>query len=220
MSKAKRNGLAVIVSAALLVVISGVSAGSYFFGYEGTGSLLTSPAQYSGSFTFSISGTWTITIDDSAWPPASDPQARWDYIWDNYFVYSGAPGAEGWTATFDGSTLPSTPTFLFNMTAPDVGTIGGNITFDLFVRDDSPTDGIPQEVERDRIQMDALLVVDPQYGTGDFEQICGSGSMGGTINHNFPPAYDVISGMGQLSTTPCPSALEQSTWGGIKALYN
>jgi hypothetical protein len=195
------------------------SEAGYFYSYQGTGSLLTTPAQYSGTFLFGISGTWLFVVDDSAWPPADSVQARWDYIWNNYFVYTAAPGAEGWIGTFDGSTLPSTPVFTFNLTGPDVGTLGGNITFDLLVRDDSPTDGIPQEVERDQIQMDALLIINPVYGTGDFVNICGSGSMGGTLNHNFPPGYDTISGMGQLSTNPCPAPVEKSTWGSIKAMY-
>jgi len=201
------------------------TAGAITFMGNGSGSLMTSPATYSGTFISGLTGTWVFTIDDSVWPAAGDSTAPFDYIWSTYFAghYDATPGAEGWWGTFDGNTTPSAPQFRFNTTAPSGwnGLLGGDMTITILIRD-WYADGIlsQQEKHRRNHQLSSTFSVNPSLGTGDFINRCGNGSLSaGNFNFKNPPTLDSLTPNGQVTLIDCPSPVESATWGAIKALY-
>ncbi len=212
--------VAVVLSLVLFTVVP-AAADSYTFGASGLGSLMKSPVVYSGVFLFGVSGTWEFQIDDSLWPDPADSTARFDYIWDTFFVdnYDSTTGAESWFGYFSGSTLPTAPTFDFNLTAP-AGQISGDISFVILMRD-WYADGILDQSEKHRNnQIAGTLILSPELGVGFFADHCGDGSMSaGNFNFVNPPLDDSVTFMGQFSSEFCGSPVEDSSWGNIKALY-
>lgn len=213
---------AAIVPALVLLIAMPAAADSYMYGTQGMGSLMKSPVVYSGTFLFGVTGTYEFSLDDSLWPAEADSTARFDYIWTNYFAdnYDGTIGAQAWFGYFDGVTMPSSPTFLFDLVAP-LGTITGDASVVIMIRD-WYADGILSQDEKHRSnQMTVTYILDPNASTGAFADYCGNGSMsGGNFNFINPPGDDSINLMGQFSATFCGSPVEQSSWGVIKALYN
>jgi hypothetical protein len=211
--------IAVVVLACMLFVAQGASATNYTAGLMGTGSLMQDGATYSGTFMFGMSGSWTIDVDDSLWPAAADSNARWDYLWD-FFEYDDTPGAKAWFGTFDYATLGSVPTFEFVTTNPG-GTVAGDCTFRIMLRDWNG-DGVLQQSEKHAdSQLVYTLSINPELGTGTFENWCGYGSISaGNFKFINPPGINNIQIVGPLVTEECPSPVEATTWGTIKALYN
>lgn len=213
------------LAAALLAIFAFVALpahadDSWFVGLNGSGSLLDNAPDYAGTFMFGMTGDWTIEIDDSLWP-APGP-ARFDYLWETFFAdhYDDTPGAKAWYGTFDGLTLPSTPTFEFNTTSPG-GFLAGDITFRIMVRDQNGN-AVLEDVEKyDNHNLNATISVNPDFGTGYFMISCGHGSIAsGNFNFVDPPAVDVLQITGQLQTYPCPSPTDETSWGTIKAMYS
>jgi hypothetical protein len=231
----KKLALALTVLAVVLFVVAPAGATQYQPGSSGLGSFMKSPVVYEFNFLFGMTGTWSFTIDDSLWPDPSDPQARFDYIWNTFFAgnYDGStPGAEAWRGYFDGSTLPTVPTFEMDVsgTIPPnlVGTLGGNVTIVVQVRD-FVADGVLSQAEKDNNHgFNATFQISPSLGTGDFVNMCGTGSMaasaitgGDEKRFNFvdPPADDALELIGIMDIEPCPSPTDDSSWSTIKALY-
>jgi hypothetical protein len=219
----KRLTFAVVVLAfALLVVQTATAEDSYMVGMQGLGSLMESPIVYSGNFMFGLVGSWEITIDDSTWPDPADSTARFDYIWETFFAdsYLDLTGAESWTGYFNGSTLMATPHFRFDSAAP-AGVLEGDITFSILVRDWYADEILSQEEKHDNLNLSATVSVNPALGQGYFADTCGHGSVSsGNFNFHNPPMLDNLQIMGMIQTYTCPSPVEDSTWGVIKALYN
>lgn len=218
----KRLVFAVVVLAfALLVVQTAAADDSYMIGMQGLGSLMESPIVYSGNFMFGLFGAWEITIDDTMWPDPADSTARFDYIWDTFFAdnYLDVLGAESWTGYFNGATLMATPHFRFDTVSP-VGVLEGDITFSILVRDWYADEILSQQEKHDNLNLSATVNVNPGLGQGYFEDTCGHGSVSsGVFNFHNPPTKDSIQIVGQLQTYTCPSPVEDSTWGAMKALY-
>lgn len=217
----------ITIAAFVLVLTLALSqtAGAIIFMGNGSGSLMMSPATYSGPFISGLTGTWSFTIDDSMWPAASDSTARFDYIWSTYFAgnYDTTVGAEGWWGFFDGNTTPTAPQFRFNTTAPVGwnGLLGGDMAITILIRD-WYADGILDQAEKHRRNhnLSATMSVNPTLGTGDFINKCGDGSLSaGNFNFKNPPTLDSLTPNGQVTLRDCPSAVEGATWGAIKALY-
>lgn len=211
----------VVLAFALLVVQTAAADDSYMVGMQGLGSLMESPIVYSGNFMFGLVGSWEITVDDALWPDPSDSTARFDYIWDTFFAdnYLTTPGAQSWTGYFNGATLMATPHFRFDSVSP-VGVLEGDITFSILVRD-WYSDGILSQSEKhDNLNMSATVNMNPALGQGYFVDTCGHGSVSsGNFNFHNPPMKDNLQIVGQLQTYTCPSPVEDSTWGAMKALY-
>ena len=208
--------IAAVILTMLLVTPAAALSGN--FAYMGSGSLMTSPVVYSGSFTYGVAGTWEWQIDDSTWPSDADSTARFDYIWDTYFAdnYDDSdPGAEAWIAHIPG-------TFTFDLTSPDAGHFEGSIDVVITVRDrDLPVDGVLSMSEKHHTNiLNANFLLDPDLGTGAFVDHCGNGSLG-TYKFKFvnPPDINSINGSGQYTTYECQSPVEEGSWGTIKALY-
>ncbi len=210
---------AVILACALLVSQAAVAT-TYNCALMGSGSLMANGATYSGSFPSGMSGTWTIDVDDSLWPGASDSTARWNYLWTNFFTYDSTPGAQAWWGTFDLNTLGSIPTFEFVTSSPG-GTVAGDCTFRIMIRD-WISDGVLSQSEKHHdSQITFTFSVNPDLGTGVFADWCGDGSFAsGNFRFVNPPAVNVIQVPGLIRTNECPSPVEDTTWGTIKALYH
>jgi hypothetical protein len=211
----------VLLAFALLVVQTAEADDSYMVGMQGLGSLMKSPVRYSGNFMFGLVGSWEITIDDSMWPAPADSTARFDYIWNTYFAdhYIDTTGAESWIGYFNGATLMATPHFRFNSVSPS-GVLEGDITFNILVRDWYADEILSQQEKHDNLNLSATLSVVPSLGQGYFANTCGHGSVSsGNFNFLNPPADDSLQIVGQLQTYTCPSPVEDSTWGAMKALY-
>lgn len=218
----KRLTFAVVLLAfALLVVQTAAADDSYMIGMQGVGSLMMSPVIYSGNFMFGLDGTWEITLDDSLWPDPADSTARFNYIWETFFAdnYIDTWGAESWTGYFNGATLPSTPHFRFDTSSP-AGAIEGDISFSILVRDWYADGELSQQEKHDNLNLSATLNVNPELGEGYFYAMCGHGSVSsGNFNFVNPPLNDDLQIIGQLQTYTCPSPVEETTWGAVKALF-
>jgi len=213
--------VAAVLAFALLVVQPAAADDSYMVGMMGMGSLMKSPVVYSGNFMFGLVGSWEITIDDSMWPSEADSTARFNYIWDNYFAdnYIDETGAESWTGYLNGATLMSTPHFRFDAVSP-AGVIEGDITLQVLVRDWYADGILSQNEKHDNLNISATLNLSPELCTGYFENQCGHGSVSsGNFNFHNPPLDDNLQIVGQLQTYTCPSPVDESSWGTIKALY-
>ncbi|MBD3348080.1 MAG: hypothetical protein GF400_02650 [Candidatus Eisenbacteria bacterium] len=215
----KKLVIAAATLACVLFVAQAAFATSYSIGLTGSGSLMKNGATYSGTFMFGMSGTWTIDIDDSLWPDESDSNARWDYIW-SVFEYDDTVGAKAWYGTFSQATIGATPTFEFVTTSPG-GTVAGDCTFRIMIRDWSGDGVLQQREKHDDSQIVYTLSIDPTRGTGIFENWCGYGSISsGNFRFVNPPQDNMLEIAGQLITEECPSPVEESSWSTIKALYN
>jgi len=214
--------VAAVLAFALLVVQTAAADDSFMIGMQGLGSLMKSPVVYNGSFMFGLMGTWEITLDDSTWPSDADSTARFNYIWDNFFAdnYLDTWGAESWTGYFNGATLMSTPHFRFDAVGAQTGVLEGDVTIQILVRDWYADGLLSQDEKHDNLNLSATLNVNPDLGTGYFEDLCGHGSVSsGVFNFHNPPTDDELQIVGQLQTYTCPSPVENQTWGVIKALY-
>ncbi|MBN2565458.1 MAG: hypothetical protein JXB46_07080 [Candidatus Eisenbacteria bacterium] len=219
----KRLMLVCLLFAFALLVVQPASADSaYQVGMNGSGSLMMSPVVYSGNYMFGLVGSWEITLDDSLWPSAADSTARFNYIWDHFFAanYNNVVGGEHWLGYFNSSTLTAPPHFRFDLVSP-AGVMEGDITFTVLVRD-WYADGILSQSEKHRnLNLSATLSINPDLGTGEFEDLCGHGSVSsGNFNFVNPPTLDVLQLVGQIQTYTCPSPVEDTTWGAIKALFD
>jgi hypothetical protein len=218
----KRLTFAVVVLAfALLVVQTAAADDSYMIGMQGVGSLMKSPVVYSGNFMWGLVGSWEITLDDTMWPDPADSTARFDYIWDHFFAdhYLDTWGAESWTGNFDGATLLATPHFRFDTISP-AGVIEGDITFSILVRDWYADGILSQQEKHHNLNLSATVSVNPALGQGYFAGTCGHGSISsGNFNFLNPPLDDNLQIVGQLQTYTCPSPVEETTWGAVKALF-
>jgi len=189
---------------------------------DGDGSWMIDGATYSGTLMGQMMGSWTIDIDDSLWPADTDSTARFNYVWETFFAdnYYDGVGAEGWFGYFNSGTLPTAPTFTFTTTVPGAGTISGNCSMVVLVRDWYADGVLQQDEKHHNSNIDCTLSVNPTVGTGYWTNRCGHGSASsGWFNFLNPPTLDDITLNGHLDTYACPSPVEDASWGTIKGLY-
>lgn len=219
--------MAMAISGFMAVLLAASLAGAqihYDYMLNGSGSLLLDDPTYSGTFLYGMVGTWSISIDDTGWPGQNDVDpTRFEYIWDTFFApnYDNTPGAKAWYGTFDGLTLPSTPQFVFETTSPAGSLLAGDITFRIMVRDSNGNAVLDTDEKYANQNFNATLSVNPDLGTGYFMISCGHGSIAsGNFNFVDPPGVDVLQITGQIQTYPCPSPVQETSWGTIKAIYS
>jgi hypothetical protein len=187
----------------------------------GQGGLMASPAGYSGSFLSGFTGSWEFKMEDSLWPSASDTTARFNYIWETFFAdnYDASSGSEAWYGTFNAGTLPREPGFTLDLSSP-LGDVAGSISIVVMVRDDVPDGLLSQSEKHGNCNLTATLVIHPGAGSDEFDNMCGTAAVGsGDLNFVNAPGVDMVFVNGLFSTYPCPSPVEGSSWGCIKALY-
>jgi hypothetical protein len=194
------------------------------FDFEGFGNLiLDSPPVYSNDIVAGdpqvIGGTWWWRLDDSEWPPAppaGDATARWNYIFNNYFVYTPGAGAN-WTAYFDGNSLPTKP--VWELSHPVNGTMGGTLVWSVTILDWNGN-GVLELDERTFGTFSGTIMV-MKYGTGNFSKYCGSGAFNGAYFNNDPANYadDFVEGHCILDLINCQVGTEETTWSALKQIY-
>lgn len=214
--------MATIAVGALVVLLTSSMAGAESYILMGSGSWLLDDPTYSGTIVGGFVGTFTIEIDDSAWPGQNDVDpTRFEYIWQNYFAgnYNPEPGAEAWYGVFDGLTMPSVPQFVFDTSSPG-GILAGDISIVIQVRD-VDGDGVLDDTEKyANQQFTGTLNVNDDLATGAFVDMCGYGACGsGVFNFVDPPGVDTAEFPGDVTLHPCSAPVEQSTWSVIKRLY-
>jgi hypothetical protein len=214
--------MATITMAALVVLLASSLAGAETYMLMGMGSWLLDDPTYSGQLVGDFVGTFTIEIDDSAWPGQNDVNpTRFEYIWDNYFAdnHNPEPDAEAWYGVFDGLTMPSTPQFVFNTSVPG-GILAGDITIVIQVRDVDADEVLDDEEKYANHQFAGTLNVNEDLATGAFENLCGYGACGsGVFNFVDPPGLDDAQFPGEVTLHPCSAPVEESTWSTIKCFY-
>jgi len=190
------------------------------FDFEGTGNVvLQSPPHYSGDVVSGdplvVGGTWWMEMDDSEWPPTSDPDTRWNYIFEHFFVYDA--GSFSWTATFDGNTLPTKPVWEINH--PNNGTMGGTLVI-VMTFYDWDMDGVLDLDERMNGLFSGTMMI-MKYGTGLFAGYCGDGSYNGSLTNSDPANYadDYVEGHCMLNLINCAIGVEPASWSSIKAIF-
>ena len=222
----KFKSIPVLILAAAMLFCAG-SARAQFpdtlfleFDFEGFGNLvLNSPAAYSGDV---ISGdsrilgaTWTIEIDDTGWPPVSDPAARWTYIFNTFFVYN--PNMFFWTAVFDQNTLPAKPEWVIDH--PVNGTMSGTLVVSSTFSDDN-RDGVFDVTERMFGTFEGNLMV-MKYGSGQFAKYCGDGAYNGAAFNDDPENFvdDYVTGHCILDLFNCQIGTQERSWSYIKKMH-
>lgn len=191
------------------------------FDFEGFGNLvMDSPPVYMNDIVAGdsrvVGGTWWWQLDDSTWPPTSDPNARWDYIFSTYFVYTSGAGAN-WTAVFDGNSLPTKP--VWELSHPMNGTMGGTLSWSITILDWNGN-GVLDLDERTFGTFSGTIMV-MKYGTGNFSKYCGSGAFNGSYSNPDPANYadDFVEGHCILDLINCQIGTEESSWSALKAMY-
>ena len=216
-----KKGLSIVTALLCFGLASGASGAIWSFNFQISGTIMNSPAQYSGIFTSGGDGTLQYTLNDAAWPPPSDPAARFAYIWATYFApnYTNLPtGAEKWVGQ-----IPGTFSMVVTNAPPGyTGTVQGKINAKYTIRD-LDADGVLDESEKTSMYnvLDgrlSKLCTDPSTG----EMACKFGT--GALNHNIfrfvnPPDVNTVTGLGNLNFYPCASATEPASWGSVKSLY-
>lgn len=188
------------------------------FDFEGFGNMITtSPPVYTGDITAGdaevLGGSWSVEIDDSGWPPTTDPSARWDYIINNFFTYNGV----GWEGVFDANSLPQKPTW--EIVHPTNGTMNGTLVIAFFFGD-WDMDGVLDVEERTHGDYSGTMMV-MKYGSGYFSKYCGDGSYNGCLDNADPAnwADDFVYGHCFLNLINCQIDSEMKSWSAIKGYY-
>jgi hypothetical protein len=220
-----RSTPVLLLAAAMLLCAGGARAqfpDTLFleFDFEGFGNLvLNSPPVYSGDVISGdsriVGSTWSVTIDDTGWPPTSDPAARWDYIFNTFFTYNSS--YYFWTAVFDQNNLPAKPTWIIDH--PVNGTMSGTLIVSSVMSDDD-RDGILDIEERMFGTFEGNLMV-MKYGTGEFAKYCGEGAYNGALFNDDPANWmdDYVTGHCLLDLINCHIGTEEKSWSNINKIH-
>lgn len=186
------------------------------FGFDGTGNMVTmSPPVYSGDITGGSDelscGTWMVEIDDSQWPDTTDYETRWNYIFDNYYSYTGT----GWEAVFNGTNLPEKPHWEINTSN---GSMYGTLVLSVVISD-CDLDGVLDIEDRQSGSFSGTMMV-MKYGTGYFSKYCGDGAYNGSFSNSDPANFadDFVWGNGALYLIDCSIGTEEISWGAVKSM--
>lgn len=154
-------------------------------------------------------GLWWMHVDDTGWPPASNPQLRWAYVWQNYYDYD--PSAQIWTGMFD-CTL--------DLEHIGYGTMHGicDLTFQLI---DLDGDMILDPEECANGLSGAVIII--HEGTGVYSELCGDGNYEGgffrVCDEGPDWMNDFVDFQMYLDLEECGMAAQPSTWAAVKALF-
>ncbi len=207
-----------IVGFAAIMLLSGVAGATthYAFHCMGAGNMaLESPVIYDGAIDGGplAPGTWTITVSDVGWPPVTNPAARWNYIFNTYYIYDDFFPA--WIGTFI-----DCPIYLSHT---GIGTMQGVCTM-TFQMMDWDADGILDPEECSDGLSGAVIII--HEGTGFYAELCGDGSYSGDFTRacGVPPEnpsylLDNVQFDMDLDLEECGMGTDATTWGAVKALF-
>ncbi len=229
------KGLCVLFCLGLLAIPAAVLGWNFdyqIFDYEH--GILESPAFYTGSITSGGTGVVEIWWDDSLWPV--DPDERFDSLWvwyfqDNYSVGT-PPQPSKWVGMIPGW-------FYISASGAPVGYNGSAVCYirAYITIKDHNWNGVLDDWELKQEQHlfnGNLSKTCDYFDDGEMMGTMGSGSISSNY-FSFYPQYigswplptsanvDTLYSLGVPATLNlfpmCPTAVEQTSWGSIKALY-
>jgi len=201
--------------AALVVMVSMAWAEVHYeFHCTGSGNMvINNDPVYSGQIDGGdlAPGLWWIEVNDDGWPDASDPQARWAYIWTNYYVYDA--GSQIWTATFSECIL--------DLEKTGTGTMHGTCDMTFQIIDQNGNGVLDPEECMDGLSGAVIIIED---GTGAYAHLCGDGTYQGWYMRDCVEGSDTwmndnIGFDMYLDLYECGMATDASSWGAVKALF-
>lgn len=162
-----------------------------------------------------LGADWWIRIDDSTWPAPSNPQARWDYLFNNFATYDAQTFS--WMIVFDERSCAKKP--VWQITHETNGLMSGTLVV-VVTYTDWDRNGILDIEERMLAMYSGNLIV-MNNGTGIFAPYCGYGSFNGAFNNPDPAnwADDYVEGGCNLYLRTCPVGTHQSSWTAIKSMF-
>jgi hypothetical protein len=190
------------------------------FEFDGFGNaMINSLPVYAGSINAGdplvLGADWWIKIDDSTWPAPSNPQARWDYLFNNFAVHDAQ--AFSWTIVFDEHSCATKPVWEINHSTN--GKMGGTLVVVLTFTD-WDQDGVLDIDERMFAVYSGNLIV-MKYGTGMFAGYCGDGTFNGSLQNPDPAnwADDYVEGSCFLNLQNCQIGTREASWTAIKSMF-
>lgn len=190
------------------------------FDFDGFGNMiLMSPPVYSGTVydgdPLVLGATWMVTIDDSEWPPTTDPNVRWDYLFNNYFVHD--PGSFAWTAHFDATNLPEKP--YWELVHPTNGMMMGTLVLVVTYYDMNMNSVLDLNERMFGLFSGTFMVM--KYGTGIFAGYCGEGAYNGSFQNADPANYvdDYVEGHCIMDLIDCSIGTEEQSWSCLKRRF-
>jgi hypothetical protein len=162
-----------------------------------------------------LGADWWIRIDDSTWPAPSNPQARWDYLFNNFATYDAL--SFSWTIVFDEQSCATKPVWEINHATN--GKMGGTLVV-VVTFTDWDQDAILDIDERMFAVYSGNLII-MKYGTGMFAGYCGDGTFNGSIQNSDPAnwADEYVEGSCFLNLQNCQVGTRETSWTAIKELY-
>lgn len=211
--------LIVFAVAALATAAYGQEQFIWFYG-AGTGDFMTSPPVFGGAMDPGgdiTDGSWSITIPDAGWP--TDPTDRASYIWTTFYAPNYTPGTPGfWKGYFDTSHGLPDMNSLGIVDDTNGGTMTGICSIEIQVQDTN-NNGVLDEGEFCSGSLSGLVII-IRLGTGVYDGLCGTGNYFGSYVKDCPQTSETWNFGMYLWLENCSNAVESTTWGAIKALYN
>jgi hypothetical protein len=207
----------------LTLILAGTASGQLFVWFLGSGSgdLYARAPVFAGTMDDGgdiVDGEWFISIDDSEWPPDTEPSARRQYLHATFFEENYTPGTPGfWSGYFDVAHGLSDPCQFYVEDFADGSTLWGSCSFHMTVIDN---DGNAVLDGWDGCQGGLTGHVTITGGTGAYTGLEGEGSWWASYARGCPEgtsqAWDIAVYL-WLDGPGLP--VQPQSWGGIKALY-
>jgi hypothetical protein len=190
------------------------------FGFDGFGNaMMNSLPVYAGTINrgdpLVLGADWWIRIDDSKWPPASDPQTRWDYLFSNFATYSAETFS--WTIMFDEQSCGAKPEW--QITHATNGMLSGKLVVVVTFTDWNGNGVLDIDERMQAVYSGTLIVMN--FGTDIFAGYCGDGSFNGTLQNADPAnwADDYVEGTCGLELKNCQVGTRETSWTAIKSMF-
>jgi hypothetical protein len=190
------------------------------FEFDGMGNaMMNSQPVYAGTVNAGdalvLGADWSITIDDSTWPDPSNPQARWDYLFNNFATYDAQ--SFSWTIVLDEQSCATKP--VWGVEHSTNGIMGGTLVV-VITFTDWNQNGILEVDERMFAVYSGNLII-MNYGTKVFAGYCGDGTFNGSLQNGDPAnwADDYVEGSCFLNLQNCQVGTRESSWTAIKGMF-
>ncbi len=190
------------------------------FEFDGMGNaMINSLPVYAGAIyagdPIVLGADWWIRIDDSTWPAPSNPQARWDYLFNNFATYDA--GSFSWTIVFDDQSCATKPVWQIDHATN--GMMGGTLVVVVTFTDWDQNAVLDLEERMFAVYSGNLIVM--KYGTGMFAGYCGDGTFNGSIQNPDPAnwADEYVEGSCFLNLQNCQIGTRESSWTAIKSMF-
>lgn len=212
---------------ALLIVIAIASLATAAYGQEtfvwfygvGTGDFMDSPPVFQGPMDPGgdiEAGWWSITVHDDGWP--ADPVERYAHIWNTFYAPNYTAGNPSfWKGYFDVDHGLDQMNDLDIQDDTNGGSMTGICSIEIQVQD-LDNDQVLDEGEFCSGSLAGIVII-IRDGTGVYDGMCGTGNYFGSYTKDCPGTLETWNYGMYLWLEDCTTAVEDMTWGSIKALY-